>query len=154
MALEGAVISQLTNALTIQNEFLEDANVINRKNQIMAEERKEKDKDRTKKFHPTILNMLKRAATTDPLDENSNIAPSCLRFINSDNVGMAQLELIHQFETYNLDDVGFAAGTVQALHVGEFLYVIQAPQAITQSLLSPNKLQMPAVSRWIISSVT
>ena len=122
VALEGAVISQLTNALTIQNEFLEDANVINRKNQIMAEERKEKDKDRTKKFHPTILNMLKRAAATDPLDENSKIAPSCLRFINSDNVGMAQLELIHQFETYNLDDVGFAAGTVQALHVGEFLY--------------------------------
>jgi hypothetical protein len=66
--------------------------------------------------------MLKRAAATDPHDENSNIAPSCLRFINSDNVGMAQLELIHQFETYNLDDVGFATGTVQALHAGEFLY--------------------------------
>jgi hypothetical protein len=46
LALEGnTVISQLTNALTIQNEFLEDANVINRKNQIMAEEHKEKEKD-------------------------------------------------------------------------------------------------------------
>jgi len=119
LALEGnIVISQLTNALTIQNEFLEDANVINRKNQIMAEERKEKEKDRTKKLHPMILNMLKRAAATDPHDENSNITPSCLCFINSDNVGMAQLEL----ETYNLDNVGFAAGTVQALHAGEFLY--------------------------------
>jgi hypothetical protein len=123
LALEGnTVISQLMNALTIQNEFLEDTNVINRKNQIMAEERKEKEKDPNKKLHPTILNMLKRAAATDPLNENSNITPSCLCFINSDNVGMAQLELIHQFETYNLDDVGFAAGTVQALHVGEFLY--------------------------------
>ncbi len=49
-------------------------------------------------------------------------APSCLRFINSDNVGMAQFELTHQFTSYRLDDVGFAAGTVQALHVGEFLY--------------------------------
>ena len=37
LALEGnTVISQLTNALAIQNQFLEDANVINRKNQIMA----------------------------------------------------------------------------------------------------------------------
>jgi hypothetical protein len=123
LTLEGnTVISQLTNALTIQNEYLEDANVINRRNQILAEERKEKEKDRTKKIHPAILNMLKRAAATDSHDDNSEIAPSCLHFINSDNVGMAQFELTHQFSSYRLDDVGFAAGTVQALHVGEFLY--------------------------------
>jgi len=46
LVLDGnTVISQLTNALTIQNEYLEDANVINRKNQILAEERKEEEKD-------------------------------------------------------------------------------------------------------------
>jgi len=66
--------------------------------------------------------MLKRAAATDPHDDNSNITPSCLRFINSDNVGMAQFKLTHQFASYRLDDVSFAAGTVQALYVGEFLY--------------------------------
>ncbi len=49
VALDGAtVISQLTNALTIQNEFLGDANLINRKNQVLAEEREEKKKDRLK----------------------------------------------------------------------------------------------------------
>ncbi len=49
VALDGAtVISQLTNALTIQNEYLGDANLINRKNQVMAEEREEKKKDRLK----------------------------------------------------------------------------------------------------------
>ena len=118
LVLDGnMVISQLANALTIQNEHLEDANVINRKNQILAEERKEKEKDRTKKIHPAILSMLKRAAATDPHDDNSDIAPSFLRFINSDNVGMAQFELTHQFASYRLDDVSFAAGTVQALHV-------------------------------------
>ena len=110
------VISQLANALTIQNEHLEDANVINHKNQILAEERKEKEKDRTKKIHPAILSMLKRAAATDPHDDNSDIAPSFLRFINSDNVGMAQFELTHQFASCRLEDA------VQALHVGEFLY--------------------------------
>ena len=113
---------QLAKALTIQNKHLEDANVINHKNQILAEERKEKEKDRTKKIHPTILYMLKQAAATNPHDNNSNIAPSCLRFINSDNVGMVQFELTHQFASYRLDGVVFAAGTVQALHVGEFLY--------------------------------
>ena len=66
--------------------------MINCKNQILAEERKEKEKDRTKKFHPATLSMLKRAAATDPHDENSGIAPSCLSFINSDNVGMAQIQ--------------------------------------------------------------
>jgi hypothetical protein len=96
--------------------------VINRKNQILAEERKEKEKDRTKKIHPAILSMLKRAAATDPHDDDSDIAPSCLRFINSDNVGMTQFKLTHQFASYRLDDVSFAAGTVQALHVGEYLY--------------------------------
>ncbi len=98
LVLDGNMVtSQLANALTIQNKHLEDANVINCKNQILAKERKEKEKDRTKKFHPTTLSMLKRAAATDPHDKNSNIAPSCLRFINSDNVGMAQLQLTHQF---------------------------------------------------------
>jgi len=59
---------------------------------------------------------------TDPHDDNSDIAPSCLRFINSNNVGMVQFELTHQFASYRLDNVGFAEGMVQALHVGEFLY--------------------------------
>jgi hypothetical protein len=100
LMLDGAtVISQLTNALTIQNEYLGDANVINRKNLIMAEERNEKKKDRAKKLHPVILNMLKRAAAVDPHDKDSKIAPSCLRFLNSDNVGMAQFELTHQFSS-------------------------------------------------------
>jgi hypothetical protein len=79
LVLDGnTVISQLANALTIQNKHLEDANVINRKNQILAEERKEKEKDRTKKIHSAILSMLKQAAATDPHDDNSDITPSCL----------------------------------------------------------------------------
>ncbi len=117
--LDGAtVISQLTNALTIQNEYLGDANVIKCKNLIMAEECDEKKKDRTKKLHPKILNMLKRAAAVDQHSEDSKIAPLCLCFLNSDNVGMAQFELTHQFSSSRIENVGFAAGTVQALHVG------------------------------------
>ena len=147
--LDGAtVISQLTNALTIQNEYLGDANVINRKNQILAEQRVEQKKDRTKKLHSSIINMLQRAAADDPHNEDSKIAPTCLRFLNSENAGMAQFELAHQFEALKIDDVGFAAGTVQALYVGEFKYADsstpsnftvfafyeQAPNAATQKM--------------------
>jgi hypothetical protein len=39
VTLDGAtVISQLTNALTIQNEYLGDANTINRRNQVRRED--------------------------------------------------------------------------------------------------------------------
>lgn len=147
--LDGAtVISQLTNALTIQNEHLGDANIINRKNQTLAEQREDQKKDRTKKLHSSIKTMLQRAAATDPHDEDSEIAPSCLRFLNSENTGMAQFELSHQFSALKIDDVGFAAGTVQALYVGEFRYADsstpsnfsvfafyeQAPNAVTQKM--------------------
>ena len=65
MVLDKATVtSQLMSALTIQNEHLGNANVINWKNQIMVEEQDEKKKDRTKKLLPAILNMLKRAVNT------------------------------------------------------------------------------------------
>jgi hypothetical protein len=80
-------------------------------------------KDRLKiKLHSLIKTMLQRAAATDPHDEDSDIAQSCIRVINSDNAGLAQFELTHQFKALKIEDVGFAAGTVQALYLGEFLY--------------------------------
>jgi hypothetical protein len=66
--------------------------------------------------------MLKRAEATDQNDEDKEIAPSCLHFINSDNVGLAQYMLIHQFKESGLPDVTFASGTTQALYLGDFLY--------------------------------
>ena len=148
--LEGnTVISQLTNALTIQNEYLEDANVINRKNQILAEERKEKEKDRTKKIHPAILTMLKQAAATDPHDDNSDIAPSCLRFINFDNVGLAQFELTHRLLRTDWTTLVFQREQSKLSTSESFCTVTPAPQATSQSSLFTNKLQTQANSKWI-----
>jgi hypothetical protein len=53
---------------------------------------------------------------------DSEIAPSCLRLLNAENAGLAQCKLIHQFKSLKIEDVGFAAGMVQALYLGEFLY--------------------------------
>ena len=124
VTLDGAtVISQLTNALTMQNECLSNANTINRKNQVIAEQREEQKKERLRKLYSSIKTMLKMAAVTDLHDNDSNISPSCLSFLNSENTGMAQFELAHQFKALKMEDVGFAAGTMQALYLSEFLYV-------------------------------
>jgi hypothetical protein len=46
----------------------------------------------------------------------------CSHFLNSNNVGMAQYELVHQFKELGFPDISFAQGTTQALFVGNFLY--------------------------------
>jgi hypothetical protein len=66
--------------------------------------------------------MLKRAASTDWNNEDEEIAPICLRFINSNNTGLAQYKLIHQFKESGFPDVIFALGMTQALYLGSFLY--------------------------------
>jgi hypothetical protein len=67
--------------------------------------------------------MLTRAAVTDRNDKDKEIAPTCLRFINSNNVGLAQYKLINQFKESGFPDVTFALGMTQALHLGDFLYI-------------------------------
>jgi hypothetical protein len=68
--------------------------------------------------------MLKRAAATDRIDEDNEIAPSCLQFLNANNVGLAQYKLIHhQFKEGCFPDVTFASGTTQRLYLGNFFYV-------------------------------
>ena len=66
--------------------------------------------------------MVSRAAATHSTDENKALPATFTRFINCDNVGMAQHDLIHQFNDLGYMDVSFASGTTQALYMGEFLY--------------------------------
>jgi hypothetical protein len=66
--------------------------------------------------------MLKRAAATDQIDKNSEITPSCLRFLNANNVGLAQYELIHQCKEGSFPNVTFASGMTQRLYLGNVLY--------------------------------
>jgi hypothetical protein len=76
--------------------------------------------------------MLKQATATDRNNEYKEIAPTCLRFINSNNVGLAQYELIHQFKESGFPDGMFASGTTQALYLGDFLYAdLSSPSNFT-----------------------
>ncbi len=98
--------------------------------------------------------MVSRAAPTHSTDENEVLPTTFTHFINCDNVGMAQHDLIHQFKDLGYMDVSFASGTTQALYMGEFFTQIQAPQVTSQSLLSTNKSQIQTSVRMTTSSAT
>jgi hypothetical protein len=53
------VISQLTNTISLQNKEAMESNNLCHQEIEWQIEREEKKKDRTKKLHPTIVNMLK-----------------------------------------------------------------------------------------------
>ena len=117
-----SIISQLTNAISVQAEEAAESNSLRRKEIERQIEREEKKNDKTKKLHAPFLNMLKRAAAPDRNNEDSDLAPSCLHFLNADNAGLAAHKLAHLFVENNSPDVTFATGTVQKLYLGDFLW--------------------------------
>jgi hypothetical protein len=66
--------------------------------------------------------MIGQASAKSSTDKSEALLVTCTHFINSENVGMAQYELIHQVKELGFPDIGFAQGTVQALYIGVFLY--------------------------------
>ena len=117
-----SVISQPTNAISAQNEEATESNRLRHQEIERTINKEETKKDRTKKIHHSIINMIGRASAKSSTDESVAISATCSRFLNSDNIGMAQYELVHQFKDLGFPDIGFAQGTAQALFVGDFLY--------------------------------
>jgi hypothetical protein len=74
-------------------------------------------KDRIKDMHASISNMILMASATD-LDWIGTFSNSFKAFYNSKNQGYADLELHHQFDAKDLQNLGFAEGTVLALWSG------------------------------------
>ena len=66
--------------------------------------------------------MIGRASAKSSTDKSEALSVMCTRFINLENVGMAQYKLIHQFKELGFPNIGFAQGMVQALYIGVFLY--------------------------------
>ncbi len=117
-----SVISQLTNAISTQNEEATESNKLRCQEIERTIHKEESKKDRTKKIHTSIINMIGRASAKSSTDESVTISATCSRFLNSDNLGMAQYELVHKFKDLGFPNIGFAQGTAQALYVGDFLY--------------------------------
>jgi hypothetical protein len=80
-------------------------------------------------------------------DENKDLPVTFTCFVNCENVGMAQYNLVHQFREQGFPDVAFASGTTQALFVGEFLYSDLCTHLATpQFFLSTSKSQIQTIT--------
>ncbi len=116
-----SLLQQLTHGLSAQTEVLAESNLIQNRFYQRQEVREDSKRDRTKKIHPSIIRMIGRA-TAPRGDESVTLPASCTRFLNQDNVGMAQYDLVHQFKELNAPDITFPMGTTNALYLGQFLY--------------------------------
>ncbi len=100
VAKNDAVLLQLTAAISAQNKAATESKDLQR-NEIHHQLSKDKSKkDQTKKIHPSILKITACAADQSSNDENKNenLSATFTCFINCDNVGMAQYNLVHQFK--------------------------------------------------------
>ncbi len=129
------VISQLTNAISTQNKEAIESNRLHCQEIEHTINKEESKKDRTKKNHTSIIKMIGRASAKSSTDKSEALSATCTRFINLENVRMAQYELIHQFKELGFPDIGFAQSTVQALYIGDFLYSKSSTPSNSQSLL-------------------
>jgi hypothetical protein len=116
------VISHLTIAISTQNKEAIDSNRFQHQEIERTINKGKSTKDRSKKIHPAIIKMIGCASAKSSTDESKTVSATCTRFPNSDNFGMAQYKLIHQFQDLGFLDIGFAQGTAQAQYVGYFLY--------------------------------
>jgi hypothetical protein len=66
--------------------------------------------------------MIFRAAALCSTDETAALPATCSCFINQENAGMAQYDLVHQFKEQGFHVIIFASGKTNALYVGGFLY--------------------------------
>ncbi len=85
-----SVISQLTNAISTQNEEAIKSNRLRHQEIKHIINKDESKKDKTKKIHTLIIKMIGQASAKSSTDKSEALSETCTRFINSENVGMAQ----------------------------------------------------------------
>ncbi len=72
-----SVISQLTNAISVQNKEAIEPNNLRHKEIERPIKQEGKKEDRTKKIHPAIINMLRCATSIHKNDHTEETSPMC-----------------------------------------------------------------------------
>ena len=111
------VLINLSEGLKRMGEAADQANLLTKEQLRLREETEDLKKDRIKDMHSSISNMILMASATEP-DQVGEFCNSFKSFYNSKNQGYADMELHHQFDAKNLQNVGFAEGTVLAIWSG------------------------------------
>jgi len=124
-----AVLRQLSNSMTMQNETNRESNELRKLEFNRLREKDEIKKDRLKKLHKSVTNMIIMASASyvsvgDEMELRVPTEPveSCKDFYACESTGLAEQELYEQFKALNIPDVDFAHGTVQAILAGILLY--------------------------------
>jgi hypothetical protein len=93
VANNDTVLLQLTAPISAQNEAATESNNLQR-NEIHCQLSKdESKKDRTKKIHPSILQMIAHAAALSSNDENKNLPQTYICFVNCDKLAWPNMTL-------------------------------------------------------------
>ena len=111
------VLKNLSEGLKRMGEAADQANLLTKEHLRLREETEDLKKDRIKDMHSSISNMILMASATEP-DQVGEFCNSFKSFYNSKNQGYADMELHHQFDAKNFQNVGFAEGTVLAMWSG------------------------------------
>ena len=117
-----AILLQLANSISRQTEEAEIHNELITRQMDYAMERDDKKKDRLKKLHPSVKQLLIFASAEDAETVPDDALDSCKRFMNAETEGVADQELNIQFKSLNLHDAAFSIGFTQALYNGKFLW--------------------------------
>jgi hypothetical protein len=111
------VFRTLSEGLKRMGEAADQTLILKKEEMRLKGEADNLKKDRIKDMHASISNMILMASATK-LDRIRTFNDSFKAFYNSKNQGYADLELHHQFDAKDLQNLGFAEGTVLALWSG------------------------------------
>jgi hypothetical protein len=111
------VLKNLSKGLKRIGKAADQANLLSKEHLRLREETEDLKKDCIKDMHSSISNMILMASATEP-DQAGECCDSLKSFYNSKNQGYADMELHHQFDAKNFQNVGFAEGTVLAMWLG------------------------------------
>ena len=111
-----AIITQLTASIFNQAEETAEANKLRKEELQLRKDKEDTKKDRLKKLHHSVKNMLVNASAHYCLEEeefltNSILPDSCTAFFNSENVGTADQELTEQFRELGAIEASYSLGT-------------------------------------------
>ena len=81
-------------------------------------------KDRMKKLHPLVKNMIMVTSAMDGDFIPTELVPSCQFFYNCKNAGLIDQELLQQFRALGLHEATYVHGVVQSLLSGHLLYPV------------------------------
>jgi hypothetical protein len=117
-----SLVRQMGVALANLNETLKSQQELTKKQIELSKDKPLEKKDRTKKFHPSIIPMLKMAASDDRETMANKIANSASSFFNCSTIGAAEKELQSQLETMGLGWTGFASGLTTSMYTAHIFW--------------------------------